>query len=74
MYILTYFFKNYHQNFWSGHQPSPAGLFFCREVVGEEFNICMEDTRKDITLACYELENGSDSEPEHLEIDFNNFP
>jgi hypothetical protein len=34
----------------------------------------MEDTRKDITLACYELENGSDSEPEHLEIDFNNFP
>ena len=42
--------------------------------VGEEFHVCIEDTRKDIILACYELENGSESEPEHLEIDFNNFP
>ena len=42
--------------------------------VGEEFHVCIEDTRKDITLACYELENGSESEPERLKIDFNNFP
>ena len=26
------------------------------------------------TLARYELENGSELEPERLEIDFNNFP
>ena len=42
--------------------------------VGEEFHVCIEDTKKDATLACYELENGPESEPEHLRIDFNNFP
>lgn len=42
--------------------------------VGEEFHVCIEDTRKDITVACYELENGPESEPEHLEIDFDSFP
>jgi hypothetical protein len=42
--------------------------------VGEEFHVCMEDTEKDVTLACYELENGQESEPERLRIDFNNFP
>jgi hypothetical protein len=41
---------------------------------GEEFHICMEDVEKDVTLACYELENGPEAEPEHLQIDFNNFP
>jgi hypothetical protein len=34
----------------------------------------MEDAEKDITLACYELENGPEAEPERLRIDFNNFP
>jgi hypothetical protein len=42
--------------------------------MGEEFHVCMEDTEKDITLACYELENGPEAEPESLRIDFNNFP
>ncbi len=41
---------------------------------GEEFHICIEDTKKNITLACYELENGPESQPERLKIDFNNFP
>jgi hypothetical protein len=27
-----------------------------------------------VTLACYELENGPEPGPEHLQIDFNNFP
>jgi hypothetical protein len=55
---------------WEDEIAIPSGLI----DVGEEFHICIEDTRKDIILACYELENGSESEPEHLEIDFNNFP
>ena len=42
--------------------------------VGEEFHVCIEDTKKDVTLACYELENRPESEPEHLRIDFNRFP
>jgi hypothetical protein len=42
--------------------------------VGEEFHVCIEDTKKDVTLACYELEKGPESEPERLEVDFNNFP
>jgi hypothetical protein len=42
--------------------------------VSEEFHICIEDTKKDITLACYELENGPESEPERLEINFRSFP
>jgi hypothetical protein len=42
--------------------------------VGEEFQTCIEDTKKDVTLACYELENGPESEPERLRIDFSNFP
>jgi hypothetical protein len=42
--------------------------------VGEEFHVCIEDTKRDVTLACYELENGPESEPERLQIDFNNFP
>jgi hypothetical protein len=42
--------------------------------VGEEFHVCIEDTKKDVTLACYELENRPESELEHLRIDFNNFP
>jgi hypothetical protein len=41
---------------------------------GEEFHVCIEDTKKDATLACYELENGSESEPERIRIDFNDFP
>jgi hypothetical protein len=41
---------------------------------GEEFHVCMEDVEKDVTLVCYELENGPEAEPERLRIDFNNFP
>ena len=55
---------------WEDEIAVPSGLI----DVGEEFHVCIQDTRKDITLACYELENGSESEPERLKIDFNNFP
>lgn len=55
---------------WEDEIVIPSGLI----DVGEEFHICMEDTKRDVILACYELENGSESEPERLQIDFNNFP
>jgi hypothetical protein len=42
--------------------------------VGEEFHVCLEDTNKRITLACYEMENTDKQGPEKLTIDFNNFP
>jgi hypothetical protein len=42
--------------------------------MGEKFHVCMEDAKEDVTLACYELENGPESEPERLRVDFNNFP
>lgn len=55
---------------WEDEIVIPSGLI----DVGEEFHICMEDTKRDVILACYELENGSESKPERLQIDFNNFP
>jgi hypothetical protein len=73
-HLLQYFSlilrKKQFTGIWEDEIAIPSGLI----DVGEEFHICIEDTRKDIILACYELENGSESEPEHLEIDFNNFP
>jgi hypothetical protein len=41
---------------------------------GEEFHVCIENTKDGITLACYELENTEKKAPEKLTIDFNNFP
>ena len=41
---------------------------------GVEFHACIEDAKDNVTLACCELENGPEAEPERLQIDFNNFP
>ena len=55
---------------WEDEITMPSNLI----DVGEELHICIEDTKRDVTLACYELENGPESEPARLRIDFNNFP
>jgi hypothetical protein len=39
---------------WEDQTTMPSDLV----DVGEEFHVCIEDTQKDATLACYELENG----------------
>jgi hypothetical protein len=38
--------------------------------VDEEFHICIEDTKENVALVCYEIENGPKSEPEHPRIIF----
>ena len=55
---------------WKDEIVIPSGVI----EIDEEFHACIEDTKKAVTLACYELENGPESEPEHLRIDFNRFP
>jgi hypothetical protein len=48
----------------------PSGLI----DEGEEFHVLLKIQKRDITFACYELENRPAPEPERLEIDLNNFP
>lgn len=55
---------------WEDEIEVPAGII----EIGEEFHVCLEDTNKDITLACNKLQNTEKREPEKLTIDFNNFP
>ncbi len=55
---------------WKDEIVVPSGLI----EAGEKFHVCMEDTKKEITLACYKLENTENQGPEKLTIDFDNFP
>ena len=55
---------------WRDEIVIPSGII----EVGEEFHVCMEDTSKDITLACYKLKNTENKAPEKLTIDFIKFP
>ena len=55
---------------WEDEIVVPLGLI----GLGEEFHVCIEDTDKDITLACYKLQNAKRMGSEKLTIDFNNFP
>jgi hypothetical protein len=55
---------------WEDEIVVPSGVI----EIGEEFHVCIEDTNKGITLACYKLENTEKQGPEKLTIDFNDFP
>jgi hypothetical protein len=54
---------------WEDEIVVPSGL-----IGREDFHVCIEDTNKGITLACYKLQNAETMGSEKLTIDFNNFP